>query len=52
MGLIMRCPYCGGEIYKDGYNYLAQGKVQRWKCKKCYRHTSKPKEEKINNGGK
>jgi transposase-like protein len=42
----MICPYCGEKVVKAGFDYNARGKVQRWECKKCHRHTVKPKEEK------
>ena len=36
------CPYCGGELRKDGKNSAKHNPKQKYKCKQCKRHTVDP----------
>jgi transposase-like protein len=30
-----RCPWCGGEAFKDGFRVTREGRKQRYQCKSC-----------------
>jgi tRNA(Ile2) C34 agmatinyltransferase TiaS len=30
-----RCPWCGGETFKDGFVVTRKGRKQRYQCKSC-----------------
>jgi len=46
----MRCKHCNSEnVVKQGFDYRASEKIQRWRCKDCFKMTiSDEKEVKLN----
>ena len=43
-GHIIGCPFCGSRsIRKDGFDYRAKSKRQRWFCQSCHKKTLSPK---------